>query len=129
MGIMTSGRFNEFPSAMEALTSNIIGFSTSKAQHDRLISWFESGQITDANGQTIQGTSINVKVRHTMIRKIFGSPHISPEKKAECWSVLANLDSSDMLGRTEKFCEAANPDPESKRKAFNEIFNNKDIGL
>ena len=64
-----------------------------------------------------------------MIRKIFGSPHISPEKKSECWSVLANLDSSDMLGRTEKFCEAANPNPESKRKAFNEIFNNKDIGL
>ena len=43
--------------------------------------------------------------------------------------MLAGLDSSDMLGRTEKFCEAANPDPESKRKAFNEIFNKKDIGL
>ena len=129
MGIMTSGRFNKFPSDMEALTSNIIGFSSSKEQHDRLLSWFESGKITKANGQAIQGTSINVNVRHTMIRKIFGSPHISPKKKAECWSVLANLDSSDMLGRTEKFCEAANPNPASKRKAFNEIFNNKDIGL
>ena len=64
-----------------------------------------------------------------MIKKIFGSPHIRKEKKSECWTMLANLDSSDMLGRTEKFCESAQPDPESKRKAFNEIFNNKDIGL
>ena len=78
MGIMTSGRFNEFPSAMESLTSNIIGFSTSAEQHEKLVSWFESGLITEANGRAIQGTSINVKVRHTMIRKIFGSPHITP---------------------------------------------------
>ena len=129
MGIMTSGRFNEYPSTMEALTSNIIGFCSSKAQHDKLLNWFENGLITEKNGRAIQGTSINVKVRHDMIKKIFGSPHISKEKKSKCWTMLANLDSSDMLGRTEKFCESAQPDPESKRKAFNEIFNNKDIGL
>ena len=33
MSIMTSGRFNAFPSAMEALVSSSIGFSTSNDQH------------------------------------------------------------------------------------------------
>lgn len=31
-----------------------------------------------------------------------------------------------MLGRTEKFCEAASPDPQSKREAFMTIFEQSD---
>ena len=44
-------------------------------------------------------------------------------------TLLAEHDSSDMLGRTQKFCESANPDPQGKRAAFSEIFDNKDVGL
>lgn len=47
MGIMTSGRFNEYPSAMEALVSSAIAFSTSKKQHEKLMNWFSSGLITE----------------------------------------------------------------------------------
>ena len=69
MDIMTSGRFNEFPSAMEALVSSAIGFSTSKRQHLKLMNWFESGLITEPNGRAIAGTSINVKVERSQTRK------------------------------------------------------------
>jgi len=34
-----------------------------------------------------------------------------------------------MIGRTEKFCEAADPNPDSKREAFMNIFENMDLGL
>ena len=129
MDIMTSGRFNEFPSAMEALVSSAIGFSTSKQQHLKLMNWFESGLITEPNGRAIAGTSINVKVRHTMIRKIFGSIHLPKDKKKACFAKLAQLDKTDMIGRTQKFCEAASPEPEAKEEAFREIFDNKEIGL
>ena len=127
--IMTSGRFNEFPAAMESLTNSAITFSTSKVNHEKVMSWFTSGLITEQNGRAIQGTNINVKVRHTMVRKLFGSLHISIEHKKECFAKLATLDQTDMIGRTEKFCEAANPDPKSKREAFMAIFDSEELGL
>jgi len=40
--------------------------------------------------------------------------------------MLAELDQSDMLGRTEKYCSAAHPDPESKHEAFQTIFKGSD---
>ena len=86
MKIMTSGRFNEFPAAMETLVSSAIGFSTSKAQHEKIMSWFSSGLVTETNGRAVQGANINVKVRHTMVRKLFASPHISIEHKKECFA-------------------------------------------
>lgn len=64
-----------------------------------------------------------------MIRKLFASPHIAKDKKKTCFGILAKIDSTDMLGRTQKFCEAASPEPADKREAFMEIFENKQIGL
>ena len=114
---------------METLVSSALGFSTNKTQHEKVMNWFVSGLITEPNGRAIQGTTVNTKLRHTMIRKLFASPHISQEKKKECFAKLAQIDSTDMLGRTQKFCESASPDPAGKREAFTVIFENKDIGL
>ena len=44
-----------------------------------------------------------------MVRKIVASSKITQEQKKESFAELAKLDSSDMLGRTEKYCEAASP--------------------
>lgn len=118
MEVMKSGRFNEYPAAMETLVSSAISFSSNKELHILIYKWFVSGQVTDASGTKIQGTSINVKVRHTMVRKLFSSVHIPRAQKKECFATLAKLDESDMLGRTQKYCEAADPDLESKGQCF-----------
>lgn len=57
-----------------------------------------------------------------MVRRIFSSQATLSEQKKECFAKLAELDQSDMLGRTEKYCEAASPSIESKRESFVTIF-------
>lgn len=64
-----------------------------------------------------------------MVRKIFASSKITKEQKKECFETLAGLDQSDMLGRTQKFCEAASPEPAAKREAFQMIFDKTDMAL
>jgi len=56
--------------------------------------------VTDAIGVEIAGAQVNVKIRHTMVRKIFSSSSIPSEQKKECFTKLAEFDQSDMLGRT-----------------------------
>ena len=50
-----------------------------------------------------------------MIEKIFTSKTISEQKKKDAFAKLAKIDSSDMLERTKKYCEACVPDYEAKR--------------
>ena len=57
-----------------------------------------------------------------MVKSIFASKHISIDIKEECLARLAEFDTSDMLGRTEKYCQGANPDPIKKREAFVALF-------
>ena len=120
MKMMTSGRFSEFPSVMEMLFNCAIKFSPSD---DKLVyKWFVTGKVTDANDVEIQGTSINVKCRHEMLRKIYTLTSIPMRQKKVCFATLKALDSSDMIGRTEKYCSAADPDAASKRDTFMTIF-------
>lgn len=107
---------------METLLSSAISFASNGQAHALVYKWFSSGSVCDAANNAIVGASINVKVRHTMVRKFFASSHIETEAKKESFKTLAKLDSSDMLGRTEKYCESANPDPTSKNEAFLTIF-------
>ena len=100
MEIMLSGRFNEFPAAMETLVSSAIAFAPNKELHLLVYMWFVTGKVTSISGQKIQGTNINVKVRHTMVRKLFSSVHIPRDEKKKCYATLSGLDKSDMLGRT-----------------------------
>jgi len=90
--IMTSGRFNEFPAAMEMLLSSAIGFATTQDEITLVYKWFTLGKITNAKGKAIEGADINVKVRHTLIRKMFGTTHIPQEQKKECFAQLAKMD-------------------------------------
>ena len=122
MRIMKSGRFNAFPAAMETLLSSAISFASNGKAHALVYKWFNQGQVTDIDNNRIDGCTINVKVRHTMVRKFFGSSHIETEAKKEAFKKLKECDQSDMLGRTEKYCEAADPDPKSKHEAFMTIF-------
>lgn len=57
-----------------------------------ILKWFETGQIVDKRDREIQGTQVNVKVRHTMVRKIFTSKLIESDKKKHCFEKLAELD-------------------------------------
>lgn len=109
--IMNSGRFNNFPSAMETLISSSISFASNADQVKLIYKWFITGKVTNLEASEIAGAEINVKVRHTMVRKIFSSAHIPKEQKKECFATLSQLDTSDMLGRTEKYCQSADPDP------------------
>jgi len=107
--IMQSGTFNQYAFAMETLLTSAIGFAESENSAKLVYKWFVMGKVVDAAGNTIVGTNINVKIRHTLVRKIFSTSAISKESKKQCFKSLAKLDQSDMLGRTEKYCEAANP--------------------
>ena len=122
MKLMQSGRFNEFESAMQLLLESLISFASSEQQVKLIYKWFVTGKATDAQDRQIEGITINTKLRHTLIRKIYGSEHIPIQQKKELFVQLAKIDTSDMLGRTEKFCQAADPNPDSKREAFMEIY-------
>jgi len=125
MKIMQSGRFNAYPAAMETLLSSAISFASNAKAHLLLYKWYITGEVTNSmGGKAIEGTEINVKVRHTMVRKFFASSHIEPEAKQSTFRMLAELDESDMLGRTQKYCEAANPEANYKQKALLTIFEN-----
>ena len=104
------------------LLSSAIGFATTQKEIQLIAQWFAQGKVNDSKGKTVSGAEINVKVRHTLIRKMFGTSHIAKEQKKECFAQLAKMDQSDMLGLTEKFCEAASPDPQAKNEAFRTIF-------
>jgi len=93
--IMQSGTFNKFAAAMETLLTSAISFSESERSVKLVYKWFVTGKVTDAAGNEIEGTDINIEVRHTMVRKIFASAAIPGEQKKDCFATLANLDSSD----------------------------------
>ena len=57
-----------------------------------------------------------------MVKKLFASTYILSAQKKECYAILAGLDKSDMLGRTLKYCEAANPELDSKSECFNTLL-------
>ena len=61
-----------------------------------------------------------------MVRNIYKSTVIPLQNKKECFAMLAKLDTSDMLGRTQKYCEAVVPKASSKQEAFNTIFDGSD---
>ena len=125
MKIMKSGRFNSTPAAMELLVSCAISFASSAEAAQLILGWYNTGNVTDQQGAPIEGTEINVQVRHTLVKSIFTSKHIDIEVKEACLTKLAEFDTSDMLGRTTKYCEGANPDPIKKREAFIALFENQ----
>lgn len=120
--IMKKGSFSDNPAAMEMLVSSSIQFATKSEQHEMVLNWFGKGEVTDERGRKIEGTEVNVKVRHTLVRKIFTSRHIEHEQKKRCFAILEELDKSDMLGRTKQYCLAACPDESAKREALLTIF-------
>ena len=85
-----------------------------------------TGKVTDVAGNDIQGCDINTKLRHTMVRKLFATTCITSEQKKECFAQLAKIDQSDMIGRTEVYCQAASPDKQSKYESFLTIFERSD---
>ena len=89
MKIMMSGKFNDNAQAMEVLVNSAISFDNDATN---ICSWFVSGKVLDSSGNQIQGTEVNVKTRHTMIRKIFASSKLSKDQKKECFASLAKLD-------------------------------------
>jgi len=98
--IMKLDTFNRFNSAMETLLTSAINFAQSEDSVKLISKWFLTGKVTDAIGVEIAGAQVNVKIRHTMVRKIFSSSSIPSEQKKECLTKLAEFDQSDMLGRT-----------------------------
>ena len=77
--IMKSGTFNQFTASMETLITSAIDFAESDSSAKLVYSWYLTGKVTDTTGNEIEGTQINVKIRHTMVRKIFSSTAIPKE--------------------------------------------------
>ena len=94
---------------MELLVSSAISFATTKEQHQSVLRWFTEGKITAADGSEYAGSSVNVKLRHTMVRKMFASKHLEFEQAKASMEKLAELDESDMTQRTKWYCSAAMP--------------------
>lgn len=76
MKIMTSGKFNSNLQAMEVLVNSAISFDRDATNVYR---WLATGKVLDSAGKQVQGTEVNVKSRHTMVRKIFASSKIPHE--------------------------------------------------
>jgi len=61
-----------------------------------------------------------------MLRKLFATNHVPKEQLKEFFEQLAKLDSSDMLGRTKVYCEAASPNQDSKLETLLTVFTQSD---
>lgn len=61
---------------MEVLVNSAISFDSDAIN---VLRWFTAGKVLDSKGQQVQGTEVNVKSRHTMIRKIYASSKIPHE--------------------------------------------------
>ena len=59
-----------------------------------------------------------MKQKHSLVEKIYASKHIPLENKKEAFAKLAKIDSSDLIVRTERYCQAAVPTLEAKRETM-----------
>ena len=64
-----------------------------------------------------------------MVKKIYSSKKISLQEKKESLELLAKIDQSDLLSKTQAFCESAIPDISEKKKAWATIFSDKIDGV
>lgn len=53
-----------------------------------------------------------------MVKRIFSSKIISKDVKNEALQKLEEIDKSDLLGRTKKYCTAAMPTAEDKKACW-----------
>jgi len=60
MRILHSGRFEEYPSAIETLVTSAVSFAVTQSEVVLVSKWFQAGKIFDSEGATIRGASINV---------------------------------------------------------------------
>jgi hypothetical protein len=62
------------------------------------------------------------EIRHEMVQKVATTAFISKEAKQEGLKKLRELDSTDKMALTEKYCEAADPSLEAKEKVWATLF-------
>jgi hypothetical protein len=81
-----------------------------------------SDKITGLTGGEIAGLKATTAQKHSMVKHIYGSASITQEKKDGAFAKLKEIDSSDLLTRTERYCESVIPTLEAKREAYNTLL-------
>jgi len=106
----------------ELLISSVITFSTSKDAMQSLFKWITEDKIVTLDGKHIDSLSLTTEQKHSIVKKLHGSKDFTDEQRKQAFDVLREVDKTDMIGRTEKYCEAALPSLESKQKVWDMIF-------
>lgn len=66
-----------------------------------------------------------MKQKHSIVKELHASSCVSVEEKKQAFDKLKSIDISDLATRTEKYCEAAIPDLESKSKVYTLLLEGK----
>lgn len=74
--------------------------------------------MVDAEGRAIEGLEVSTRQKHSMVKRIYSSKNISHEIKLQAMAKLEAQDTSDLLGRTKRYCEAALPTTENKKAVW-----------
>lgn len=61
-----------------------------------------------------------------MVKSIFGTTSIPHENKKESFAKLESIDNSDLVGRTQKYCQSTIPTVEAKREAYTMLLDGTD---
>ena len=118
MKILVSGRYKDSKSTLELVFTSVLGFAGSESSEKLVYKWLMVGDISDADGKKLEGVEVTLKQKHAMVKNIFASKTIDKDSKKAAFEKLKSLDSSDLLGRTQKYCESAVPDIEEKGRIF-----------
>src|SRR5688572_17583478 len=100
---------------MQMLVEACILCARNERHIDIIKQWFDTGLVSDMDGNTLEGVEISTKHRHSLVRRIYTSRLISLEDKQKCLSQLEAIDTTDWMDKTRYFCRSAIPEVEVKR--------------
>lgn len=107
----------------ELIVEIALDFVTSEAQYKLIQKWFNEGKIIKTNGEQVQGVELQLKAKHTIVKRAHASTFFTPEERAEMIATLETQDKSDWMRNTKVYCKAAIPTAENKAERWAEIFN------
>lgn len=107
----------------EKILENLDNFIQSEQQTQLAIQWLEKNQAFMTDAQSTPIMSLTLSQKRNLLKGICGKSIVQPTAKMSLLQQVLGDDKSDESIQTHIYCIAAMPDPESKKEAWNKIWN------
>jgi len=95
-GILSSGTIKG-ESTQHLIFDSALISARNEAHLKLLVDWYESGKVANTKGKEIQGFTLSLKQKHSMIRRIWASATIPLEKKQALLDDISKTENSDWI--------------------------------